>query len=163
MSTLAGEIDSKGVEFAAAVRPIEGLKLWGNVAVTMRATRISTCSPATRLRTSPRSSSMPGRPIVSSTLAMAGRDRRLGAPCRTPLPVRGRPHHDGAYTTADVYAFVDIPGSDFGRPEHQGHARRIPRAQLTNRIYAAWSDPGYQDQFYLGAPRTFEVATSFKW
>ena len=33
---------------------------------------------------------------------------------------------------------------------------------LTNRTYAAFSDPGYQDQFYLGAPRTYEVATSFK-
>jgi hypothetical protein len=23
--------------------------------------------------------------------------------------------------------------------------------------------PGYQDQFYLGAPRTFEVSASLKW
>ncbi len=33
-STLAGEIRTKGVEFAAAVRPVENVKLWGNVAFT---------------------------------------------------------------------------------------------------------------------------------
>jgi len=26
-----------------------------------------------------------------------------------------------------------------------------------------WSDPGYQDQVYLGAPRTFELSASAKW
>ena len=31
---VAGEIASKGIELAAAVRPIEGWKLWGNVALT---------------------------------------------------------------------------------------------------------------------------------
>jgi iron complex outermembrane receptor protein len=34
---------------------------------------------------------------------------------------------------------------------------------LTNTTYAAFSDPGYPDQVYLGDPRTYEVATSFKW
>jgi iron complex outermembrane receptor protein len=29
-------------------------------------------------------------------------------------------------------------------------------------VYAAWSDPGYPDQVYLGAPRSFDVALSFK-
>jgi iron complex outermembrane receptor protein len=31
---VAGEVASKGVELAAAVRPIDGLKLWGNAAFT---------------------------------------------------------------------------------------------------------------------------------
>jgi iron complex outermembrane receptor protein len=34
---------------------------------------------------------------------------------------------------------------------------------VTNTVYAAFSDPGYQDQIYLGAPRTYEIATSFRW
>ncbi|MFY9898426.1 MAG: TonB-dependent receptor plug domain-containing protein, partial [Xanthobacteraceae bacterium] len=31
-TVVAGEVTSKGIEFAAAVRPVEGLRLWGNAA-----------------------------------------------------------------------------------------------------------------------------------
>jgi iron complex outermembrane receptor protein len=34
---------------------------------------------------------------------------------------------------------------------------------ITNAVYAAFSDPGYPDQVYLGDPRTFELAASAKW
>ncbi len=34
IATEAGEVHTKGVELAGAVRPIENLKLWGNVAFT---------------------------------------------------------------------------------------------------------------------------------
>jgi iron complex outermembrane recepter protein len=34
---------------------------------------------------------------------------------------------------------------------------------VTNTVYAAWSDPGFPDQVYLGAPRTFELSASAKW
>ncbi len=34
---------------------------------------------------------------------------------------------------------------------------------LTNKLYASWGDPGYTDQIILGAPRSYEVAASFKW
>ena len=34
ITTEAGEVHSRGVEIAGALRPIDGLKLWGNVAVT---------------------------------------------------------------------------------------------------------------------------------
>jgi iron complex outermembrane receptor protein len=67
------------------------------------------------------------------------------------------------YTTADVFAFVDIPGRDFGRPELKDVRVAFRVRNVTNTVYAAASDPGYQDQFYLGAPRTYEVATSIKW
>ena len=33
VTSLAGEVASKGIEFNAAVRPIDGLKLWGNIAL----------------------------------------------------------------------------------------------------------------------------------
>ena len=34
---------------------------------------------------------------------------------------------------------------------------------LTNKLYAAWGDPGYTDRIILGAPRSYYVAASFKW
>jgi iron complex outermembrane receptor protein len=34
---------------------------------------------------------------------------------------------------------------------------------VTNAVYAAFSDPGYPDQVLLGAPRTFELSASAKW
>jgi len=68
-----------------------------------------------------------------------------------------------AYTTADVYAFVEIPGKDFDRPDIKTVRITARIRNLTNAVYAAFSDPGYPDQVYLGDPRTFEVAASTKW
>jgi iron complex outermembrane recepter protein len=68
-----------------------------------------------------------------------------------------------AYTTVDVYAFVDIPGVDFGNPAVKNARISFRIRNLTNAIYAAFSDPGYPDQVYLGDPRTYEVAAHFKW
>jgi iron complex outermembrane recepter protein len=31
---------------------------------------------------------------------------------------------------------------------------------LTNKLYAAWGDPGYTDRIILGAPRSYQVAAS---
>ena len=67
------------------------------------------------------------------------------------------------YTIGDVFAFVDIPGRDLGNPDLKDVRLAFRVRNVANTVYAAWSDPGYQDQFYLGAPRTFEFATSFKW
>ena len=68
-----------------------------------------------------------------------------------------------AYTTGDVYAFVDIPGHDL--PWHALDTLRVTFRvrNVTNAVYAAWSDTTYQDQVLLGAPRTYEVAASAKW
>ena len=68
-----------------------------------------------------------------------------------------------AYTTADVYAFVDIPGRDLAMPELKTVRVTFRVRNLTNAIYAQWADPGLQDQVLLGAPRTFEFAASAKW
>jgi iron complex outermembrane receptor protein len=67
------------------------------------------------------------------------------------------------YTTADLYAFVDIPGRDLWWQGLEKMRLTFRVRNLTNAIYAAWSDPGYPDQVYLGAPRTFELAASAKW
>jgi iron complex outermembrane receptor protein len=160
--TTAGEIDSTGVEFNAAVRPIEGLKLWGNFAVTNAVYKdfdIFTGNTPSN---------------VAPVIINAGASYRWDY-WRWPVEVGGSVRHVGnrflfeddatkmqAYTTADVYAFVDIPGREFGRPELTNLRTAFRIRNLTNTVYAAFSDPGYQDQFYLGAPRTYEVSASFK-
>ena len=67
-----------------------------------------------------------------------------------------------AYTVADAYVFVDIPKSVFSarRPDPAVVSGAQPDQQA---VYAAWGDPGYTDQIILGAPRSYEVAASFKW
>ena len=68
-----------------------------------------------------------------------------------------------AYTTADVYAFVDIPGRDLAVPDIKNLRLSFRVRNLTNAVYASFSDPGYPDQVYLGDPRTYEFAASAKW
>jgi iron complex outermembrane receptor protein len=68
-----------------------------------------------------------------------------------------------AYTTGDVYAFVDIPPKDL--PWQGLNSMRVTFRvrNVTNAVYAAWADSGYQDQILLGAPRTYELSASAKW
>ena len=111
-STLAGEIRSKGVEMAAAVRPVEDIKIWGNVALTMRITAISISRGVVERQhaVERRAAHHKRRRVLSlRQLALAGGDRRLGASCRQPLPLWDDATTMLAYTTADLYAFVDIP------------------------------------------------------
>jgi iron complex outermembrane receptor protein len=68
-----------------------------------------------------------------------------------------------AYTTADVFAFVDIPGKDIGNPLVKAVRISFRVRNVTNTLYAAFSDPGYPDQVYLGNPRTYELAAHYKW
>ena len=74
--SLAGEIATKGIELAGAVRPLQNIKLWANVALTQAryedfnnvvdpVTGAVVSGPATRHRTSLRLSSMPARLIAS--------------------------------------------------------------------------------------------------
>jgi iron complex outermembrane recepter protein len=162
---LAGEVETKGIEFAAAVRPVDGLKLWGNVALTQARYKDFDFSGFT--------GNTPSN--VAPQIINAGASYRWDH-LRWPVEIGGSVRHVGrrflfeddattmeAYTTADLYAFVDIPGRDFGRPELKNVRTAFRIRNLTNAVYAAFSDPGYQDQIYLGAPRTYEVSASFKW
>lgn len=58
---------------------------------------------------------------------------------------------------------VDIPGRDVavGAVENLRVSLRV--RNLTNAVYAAWSDTTYPDQILLGAPRTYEIAASARW
>jgi iron complex outermembrane recepter protein len=162
VATLAGEIESKGIEFAAAVRPIDGLKLWGNVALV----------DATYNNFDVFTGNTPSN--VAPIIINAGASYRFGQ-WRWPVEIGGSVRHVGrrflfeddatvmeAYTTADLYAFVDIRGRDLW--SNLDNLRLGARVRnLTNAVYAAWSDPGYPDQVYLGAPRAFELFASAKW
>ena len=54
-----------------------------------------------------------------------------------------------AYTTADLFAFLDIPGREFGRPDLQNLRLGFRVRNVTDTVYAAYSDPGYPDQWNL--------------
>jgi iron complex outermembrane receptor protein len=163
--TLAGEIDTKGIEFNVAVRPIDGLKIWGNVALT----------DAKYKNFDVWTGNTPSN--VAPLILNAGASYRFAnAWTRWPVEIGGAVRHVGRrflfeddltrmepYTIADVFAFVDIPGRDIGTPDLKDVRVAFRVRNIANTLYAAWSDPGYQDQVYLGAPRTFEVATSFRW
>jgi iron complex outermembrane receptor protein len=160
---LAGEVESKGLEVSAAISPFEGWKLWANSAWN----RSRFVSFDVWTGNTP--------PNVAPLIVNAGASYRFDY-WRWPVEVGGSVRHVGprfvyqdnatsmdAYTTADVYAFVDIPGRDVAWPEIKTFRITLRVRNLTNVVYAAWSDPGYPDQIYLGQPRTYEVAASAKW
>ena len=160
---VAGEVASKGVEVAAAVSPIQGLKLWGNAAFTHA--RFANFDAWT--------GNAP--PNVAPVIINAGASYRFDH-WRWPVEFGGSVRHVGnrflepddlttldAYTTADAYAFVDIPGRDIAQPEIENLRITFRVRNLTNVVYAAWSDTTYPDQILLGTPRTYEVAASANW
>jgi iron complex outermembrane recepter protein len=164
---LAGEIVTKGYELSTAARPTDGLKLWGNVAWTNARFENFNFVGGSWTGNTPSN--------VAPIIINAGASYRFND-WRWPVEIGGSVRHVGnrflyeddatimdAYTTADVYAFVDIPGKDFGRPDINGMRLTFRVRNLTNAVYAALSDPGYPDQVYLGDPRTYEVAAHFKW
>jgi iron complex outermembrane receptor protein len=162
---LAGEVQTKGIEAAAAVRPIEGLKIWGNIALTQA--RFVNFDFENFTGNTPAD--------VAPVIVNAGASYRFDR-WRWPVEIGASLRYVGnryvfdddattmlAYTTADAYTFVDIPGRDLARPELDKLRVTFRVRNLTNRVYAAWSDPGYPDQILLGAPRTYEIAASAKW
>lgn len=164
---LAGEIATKGIELAGAVRPIEGWKLWGNVAWTHA--RYENFNSVNGDWTGNAPSNV--APIVVN----AGASYRFEH-WRWPLEIGASVRHVGnrylfeddattmdAYTTADAYAFVDVPAKDLAMLKIDTMRIAFRVRNLTNALYAAFSDPGYPDQVYLGDPRTYEVALSAKW
>jgi iron complex outermembrane receptor protein len=160
---LAGEVVSKGIEVAAAVSPFDGWKFWGNFAFThARFVNFDVWTGNTP-------------PDVAPVIVNAGASYRFNH-WRWPVEIGGSVRHVGnryvyqddattmdAYTTADVYTFVDIPGRDVAWPEIKTFRITFRVRNLTNAIYATWSDPGYPDQVYLGDPRTYELSASAKW
>ncbi|MBR0796338.1 TonB-dependent receptor [Bradyrhizobium jicamae] len=163
VSTLAGEVHTKGIELSAAVRPIDNVKIWGNVALTQ--SRYGDFDVWT--------GNTPSN--VAPIVINAGASYRFND-WRWPVEIGGSVRHVGQrylfeddltamlpYTTADLYAFVDIPGRDLRWQGLETMRVTFRVRNITNALYAQWSDPGYPDQVYLGAPRTFELSASAKW
>ena len=67
------------------------------------------------------------------------------------------------YTTGDLYAFVDIPGRDLWWPGLEKMRVTFRVRNVTNALYAQFSDAGLNDSVLLGAPRTFELGASARW
>jgi iron complex outermembrane recepter protein len=166
-SALAGAIRTKGLELSGAVSPIENVKLWGNVAVTQSrydnffidGLDVSGNTPSN----------------VAPVIVNAGASYRFND-WRWPVEIGGSVRHVAnrylfeddlttmdAYTTADIYAFVDIPKRDLPWQGLDSMRVRFRVRNITNTVYAQWSDPGLPDQVLLGAPRTFELSASAKW
>jgi len=163
VATEAGEVHSKGVELAGAVRPIENLKIWGNIAITQ----------ATYGDFDVWTGNTPSN--VAPVIINAGASYRFDS-WRWPVEIGGALRHVGQrylfednltamlpYTTADLFAFVDIPGRDLQLQGLEKMRVGFRVRNVTNTAYAIASDPGYPDQVYLGAPRTFELSASARW
>jgi len=165
---IAGKVASRGVEIAGAVNPIAGLKLWGNVAF-VNAYYVDfdfidgNGNPGSFTGKTP--------PNVPRFVANAGASYRFAT--RWPVEVGAAVRHVGdrfnfddnlvvmnEYTVADAWLFVDIPKSDFMAVDNTRVTFRV--RNLTDKIYAAWGDPGYPDQIILGSPRSYEVGARFK-
>ncbi len=163
VATLAGEVHTKGVELAGAVRPVENLKLWGNVAFTQ--SEYGDFDVFT--------GNTPSN--VAPIIINAGASWRFNE-WRWPVEIGGSIRHVGQrflfeddltamlpYTTADLFAFVDIPGRDLPWQGLEKMRVSFRVRNVTNALYAQFSDAGLPDQLILGAPRTFELAASAKW
>jgi iron complex outermembrane receptor protein len=166
---IAGKVRSKGIELAGAVKPIGGLKLWGNVSFVHAHYANFDFIDGNGDR-----QSFTGKtpPNVPRFVGNAGASYRFATPW--PVETGASVRHVGnrfnfddnlvtmnAYTIADAFVFVDIPKSAFTAVDKTRVTFRV--RNLTNKHYAAWGDPGYPDQIILGASRSYEIAASFKW
>ena len=161
---IAGRQESKGVELAASVRPIEPLRLWGNIAyVDARYADYNFVGGSFSGNTPPN---------VPRVVANAGASYRFFTLWPVELGITGRHVGDRyntdanvvtmkAYTVADVYAFVDIPKTVFNAVDQARLTFRV--RNIADKRYAIWGDPFYPDQILLGTPRTYELSAAFKW
>jgi iron complex outermembrane receptor protein len=164
---IAGTVHSKGVELAGAIRPTDEWKLFANAAFVQSryGTFVDMDTGEDFTGKTP--------PNVPRIVLNAGASYRF--PTRWPVEVGASVRHVGdrfnsddnlvvmnAYTIGDAFVFVDVDTRDLPW-------RRIDKTRITFRVrnltdkkYAVWGDPGYPDQVILGAPRSYEVAASFK-
>jgi iron complex outermembrane receptor protein len=161
---VAGKVQSQGVEFAAAVRPTPETKLWGNVAYVHARYADYEFDGGSFSGNTP--------PNVPAFVANGGASYQFATawPVEVGMSVRhvsDRFNTDSnavkmlGYTTADAYMFVDIVKPWWSTQINKTRVTFRVR-NLTNEKYVLWGDPFYADQVLLGAPRSYEVAASFK-
>lgn len=161
---IAGRQESRGVELAGSIRPIEPLRLWGNIAyVDARYADYDFVGGSFSGNTPPN---------VPRIVANAGASWRFFTPWPVEIGITGRHVGDrynsdantvtmNAYTVGDVYAFVDIPKTVFNAVDQARLTFRV--RNFTDKRYAIWGDPFYPDQILMGAPRTYEISAALKW
>lgn len=161
---IAGRQESRGVELAGSIRPIEPLRLWGNIAyVDARYADYDFAGGSFSGNTPPN---------VPRIVVNAGASWRFFTPWPVEVGITGRHVGDryntdantvtmNAYTVGDLYAFVDIPKTVFNAVDQARLTFRV--RNFTDKRYAIWGDPFYPDQILLGAPRTYEISAAFKW
>jgi iron complex outermembrane receptor protein len=165
---VAATVHAKGVEAAAAIRPTDEWKIFGNVAIVQ--------SKYENFIDQDTGDDFSGKtpPNVPRFVFNAGTSYRF--PTRWPVEVGGTVRHVGdrfnnddnllimnAYTLFDAFAFVDVNPRDLGWQGVKDTRIGFRVRNLTDKKYAVWGDPGYPDQILLGAPRSFEVSAAFKW
>jgi iron complex outermembrane recepter protein len=172
---IAGEIESQGIEAGAAVKPVEGAKVWGNVAFT-HSRFLNDLVPDVNGNVESFAGNTP--PDVAPIIANAGASYHFENQVWyhwLPMEIGASVRHVGArytfdddvitmnaYTTADAYMFVDFDNPSIW-PD-------IKKARLTFRVrnignatYAEANDTGLLEQVLLGAPRTYEASLLLKW
>jgi len=163
---IAGKQISKGVEVAAAVRPLPGWSVFANLAYVEAHYEDYVFTGGSFSGNTP--------PNVPRLLVNAGTSYRL--PTSLPVEVGATVRHVSdrftsdandvkmlAYTVADAYAFVDLDRTLLPATWNVDRTRITFRVRnLTDTKYAVWADPFYPDQILLGAPRSFEVSAAFK-
>jgi iron complex outermembrane recepter protein len=168
---IAGKQISKGIEVAAAVRPLPGWNVWANLAY-VEAHYDDFEFALQGGGTGSFSGHTP--PNVPRLVVNAGTSYRL--PTWLPVEVGATVRHVSdrytsdlndvrmlAYTVVDAYTFVDLDRSLLPAAWNVDKTRVTFRVRnLTDTKYAAWADPFYPDQILLGAPRSFEVSAAFK-
>src|SRR5262249_55447806 len=163
---IAGKQISKGVEVAAAVRPLPGWTVFATLAYVEAHYEDYVFAGGSFSGNTP--------PNVPRLVVNAGTSYRL--PTWLPVEVGAVVRHVSdrftsdandvkmvAYTVADAYAFVDLDRTLLPAPWNVDKTRITFRVRnLTDTKYAVWADPFYPDQILLGAPRSFEVSAAFK-
>jgi iron complex outermembrane recepter protein len=163
---IAGKQISKGVEVAAAVRPLPGWTVFANLAYVEAHYEDYVFAGGSFSGNTP--------PNVPRLVVNAGTSYRL--PTWLPVEVGAIVRHVSdrftsdandvkmlAYTVVDAYTFVDLDRSLLPVAWNVDKTRITFRVRnLTDTKYAVWGDPFYPDQILLGAPRSFEVSAAFK-
>jgi len=166
--TLAGRVVSKGIEMAAAATPLDGWKIWGNVAFVQARYLDFQLTDSDGVITSFTGKTPPNVPRFVGNAGISYRFAsvwpiELGTLLRR---VSNRFVFDDnlvvmdGYTIADAYAFIDIPKTVFMSVDNARVTFRV--RNLADKQYAIWADPGYPDQVILGAARTYEFGAAFK-
>ncbi len=158
-------VDTRGVEFAAAVRPFGGWKFWGNVAVTeTRYKDFDIYTGNTPSNVAPLIVNAGG----SRTAGTSGAGRSRSAPrCATSAAATSSRTISHAMEPCaprrTCSPIVDIPGRDLNLPQLDKARVSFRVRNVTDKVYAAFSDPAIRTRSTSALRAPTRSATSFRW